>query len=381
MALQDARFQLPSSITDAGYHGLITWKRLSAGIDAIWHHIQPQELETTGTFNLSPGTYPSVNSAECAAFAYYTQPLSGKTALHGGVKFSLYHQREATYQAADPSVSLTYNDDIIQAAASYSLKHQYLFQTGFSNIGLPSEFWLSCSDKRRPQYVHDLSLYASAYFLDRMYRLSADVFFKQLYHQIEYNGSVLDYLNSAYDIESQLLYGDGRNYGFSLMLNKCAGKLTGWLSYTYTHAHRTFSQISASKSFPANHERPHELNAVAICSPNAHWSFGATFVYASGSPFTAPAYIALINGNLLMKYGEHNANRLKPYSRLDLSVNYKWSSRWLREQGVNLSLYNATAHSNELFYYIKNRDDGSFAYHPVKFMIDVLPSVSYFCKF
>ena len=183
------------------------------------------------------------------------------------------------------------------------------------------------------------------------------------------------------DLDQQLLYGKGENYGFNFMINKCSGKLTGWLSYAYTRARRTFNQKKAQGDYPANHERPHEVNAVAICTLNPHWSLGATFVYASGTPFTAPESISLINRNLMIKYGEHNSSRLKPYCRTDFSVNYKWKNRWSRENGLNLSLYNAIAHRNELFYYIRHTDEGSFSYHPVSFMLDILPSVSYFCKF
>ena len=122
-------------------------------------------------------------------------------------------------------------------------------------------------------------------------------------------------------------------------------------------------------------------NTVATYAVNKHWSFGGVFVYASGTPFTAPAYVAMYNQNLLISYGEHNANRLKPYVRLDLSVNYKWHGRWIRENGINFSLYNATSQSNELFYYISTDNEGAFAYRPTKLRLRILPSLSYFCKF
>jgi hypothetical protein len=239
---------------------------------------------------------------------------------------------------------------------------------------------MSASDKMVPQYAHEWSLSAASYLFNRQYRLSADIFYKKLYHQLEYSGSVLDFMNSTYNIERQLLHGDGRNYGFCLMLNKCSGPLTGWISYTYTNAKRSFSAVQ-SGDYPASHERPHEFNAVATYALNSHWSFGATFVYASGTPFTAPVSISFIDNNLMMKYGPYNSSRLKPYKRLDLSANYKWKSRMFRENGINLSVYNAIAQSNELFYYIKSRKDGSFAYRPVTFMLRIMPSISYFCKF
>ena len=83
----------------------------------------------------------------------------------------------------------------------------------------------------------------------------------------------------------------------------------------------------------------------------------------------------------LIDYGEHNANRLKPYERLDLSVNYKWYTSLFREQGLNLSVYNVMGRGNELFYYVSTKAGADFAYKPISFVVDVLPSISYFCKF
>ena len=381
MNIQDARFRLPSSITEIGYRSSYDWKRLEGGVQAMWYDIQPQELETSGTYNISSGRMPRSHAFQAAVHLGYNQPLFSDLSLFGGLRADYFQVSDKRFYGLDPQVGVNYSYGDLQVMFHYALRHQYLFQTGFSNIGLPSEFWLSANKQTEPQYAHEWSLSAATYLFQRNYRLSADLFYKRLYHQLEYSGSVLDFMNSTYNIERQLLHGDGRNYGFSLMFNKCNGPLTGWISYTYTHATRTFSAIKQTGHYPASHERPHELNAVATYTLNRHWSFGATFVYASGTPFTAPVSISLIDNNLMMKYGEYNSSRLKPYHRLDLSANYKWQSRRCREQGINLSLYNAIAQENELFYYIKTRDDGSFAYRPVTFMLRILPSISYFCKF
>ena len=378
--LQDAQFQLPSSITDFGYQSRFEWKRWEAGLQTIWHNIQPQELESNGTFNVTSGRMPRTHSFEAAVHLGYTQSFLSYLSLFCGLRASLYQQDHYHFMALDPQVSVNYTRGSFQLMFDYAFRHQYLFQTGFSNIGLPSEFWMSANENTVPQYAHEWSLSAASYLPNRQYRMSVNIFYKQLYHPLEYSGSVLDFINSSYNIERQLLHGDGRNYGFCLMLNKCNGPLTGWISYTYTNAKRSFGTVQ-SGDYPASHERPHEFNAVATYALNNHWSFGATFVYASGTPFTAPVSISFIDNNLMMKYGPYNSSRLKPYKRLDLSANYKWKSRLFRENGVNLSVYNAIAQSNELFYYIKSRKDGSFAYRPITFMLRIMPSISYFCKF
>lgn len=379
LSMQGMSLELPSAITDIGYRGYMAWKRWTLGAEAVWHHIEPQRVEAVNV----PFVYvtvPNTNAVEGSLSGDYTFPIANNIKLTGGLRWNVYHLSGYTASSLNPNLSLSYETYNTQLMAGYAMRHQYLFQTGFSNMGLPTEFWLSCGNERKPQYVHELSISASQYLFRHQYRVSADVFYRRLFNQIEYSGSVLDYFNTQTDISSQLLFGNGENYGFSVMLNKCSGKLTGWISYSYTQAKRRFETMG-SKRFPASHERPHEINVVGTYSFNNHWSIGGVFVYASGTPFTAPAYVAMYNQNLLINYGEHNANRLKPYIRLDLSVNYKWRGRWIRENGINLSLYNATSRSNEIFYYISTDDDGSFAYRATKFQLRILPSISYFCKF
>jgi hypothetical protein len=119
------------------------------------------------------------------------------------------------------------------------------------------------------------------------------------------------------------------------MVNKRTGKLTGWLSYAWGRAFRRFDKFGLDKKYPAAHERIHELNVVGTFRLNERWSVGGTFVYASGTPFTAPKHFYIMNGQLLSEFGEHNANRLKPYCRLDLSANYSLKKKGNFESGIN----------------------------------------------
>lgn len=379
LEMQDMAFRLPSSITDFGLKGDMTWKGWNTGIEIARHNIYPQSLEHEGDFNVTDGHSEPMRSLESSLYANCHFPLSGQVNLIGGIRGSMFKKGHTTYWALDPSVRLLYDNHTLQFSATYALRHQYLFQTGFSDSGLPTEFWISASDDYKPQYAHELSANGSVFLFNRRYRVTLDLFYRRLFHQLAYKGSVLDYVNAVYDIRNSQMHGNGENYGFSIMLNKCAGRLTGWLSYTYTHARRSFDEATRKKSYPASHERPHEINAVATYSAGRHWSFGGTLVYASGTPFTAAQSLYLLNDNLIIKYGEYNSARLHAYVRLDLSATYKWGSK--AEHGVNFSLYNVTSHDNELFYYLRTHDDGSFVYRPVTFVLRVLPSLSYFYKF
>ena len=103
---------------------------------------------------------------------------------------------------------------------------------------------------------------------------------------------------------------------------------------------------------------------------------------ASGNPYTPPRNLYFISNSVIIQYDEFNSGQLNPYIRLDLSATYHLKSHGRYRHSVNLSLYNATAHSNETMGYIKvDEDEMSFKYHMACFIIPVMPSISYNCHF
>ena len=379
--MQDVSFNLPSSITDAGLRSDMAWGRWAWGIEAVWHRVTPQYLEYQGGLNVGGDDAPSLRSLETSVYAEYQQPLSAGLQVAGGTRASVFAGDGMTRGAIDPTVRLQYSRPAVEVSAVYALRHQYLFQTGFSDMGLPTEFWLPSTRDVKPQYAHELSVGAGVWLAGRRFKVSMDLFYKRLYHQLAYRGSVLDFFNTVYDLNSSLMHGRGENRGMSVTVHKCSGRLTGWVSYTYTRARRSFDAERHRDSYPASHERPHELNAVLTYRAARHWNGGATLVMASGTPYTPAESLYLLNGNIVMRYGRYNSARLRPYLRLDLSAGYTWATPRGTEHGINVSLYNATSRENELFYYLNTHSDGSFAYRPAAFFLRVLPSLSYHMSF
>lgn len=382
LQMEEAEGRMPSYITDFGLKTSYKWRQLSFGGDVVAHFIRPQTIYADNFYSDITSVPDRQNAMETSVYADWKQPLAASLSLNAGIRLTLWHIDRHNFKSADPSLTLQYdNNKGLKMSVSWFMRHQYLFQTGFSDAGLPTEFWMSADRNNKPQYCSGVTAGASIYFGKRMWQLSADIFYRRMYNQIEYSGSMLDCLNASYDLNNYLLHGKGRNVGCNIMLQKCAGAITGWCSYTFTRARRTFNEEGHNNTYPANHERPHELNAVMAWSTGKHLTIGATFVFASGTPFTAPVSASILNGNIIATYGKHNANRLGAYGRLDISVNYKWKPKHAKERGINLSIYNATSRRNDLFYRIDIMKDGAFAVRPVSFMLDVLPSVSYYCKF
>lgn len=380
--LKDNYYRLSSQITDYGLRCSVEKGRLHVGTDIVFHHVRPQTLERVGDFNVLDGNEQPAHAMEAFLFCNYTYPLLEKVKISGGLRGGFYIRDNHAESSILPMLGLNYDNNLwLSSSIVYALRRQFLFQTGFTDAGLPTEFWLSAGRDINSQRCHELTWSNSINLFQRRYKVVADLFYRRLYHQLAYKGTIFDYINSPYSISHSLMHGDGENYGFSLMVNKCTGNLTGWLSYTYTHARRLFEETNRNKTYPASHERPHEVKAVITYKLGKHMSFGFSGIYASGTPYTAAKSLYLLNNNIFLKYGDYNSGRLHAYGRIDVSANYKWKTGRRYEQGVNLSVYNVTSRENELFHYLSIKEAGAFAYRPVSFIVHVLPSACYYLKF
>ena len=377
----DMIFCLPSDICDLGWRNVLEWKNWQVGTDVVWHNLLPQNPQADNVYNKTITPQARQHTQEYSLHANYTQLLAPNLQLITGLRTSAYvDYTHKTHLAADPSLRFTYTPANWQLSVDYALRHQYLFLTGTSALGMPTEFWTSIGETCPPQWGHNVGLSASVYLGEGRWRLSADVYYKRLYNQVEYDGDMMKFLNADYELADNLLHGKGHNYGMSIMVAKRMGLITGWVSYAYGRARRSFLEDNYQNTFSASHERPHEVNALVCWNINRHWTLAATYVFASGTPFTAPESFYIVNGMLLAQYGPHNARRLKPYNRLDFSVNYLLPSRHLRQSGLNLSIYNATMQNNDITCRLKIYN-GNFLYSHFALFKYILPSVSYFLKF
>lgn len=369
-----------SFIFDLGYKGNFSWGRWRMGAEVVRHQLLPQDIGITGNLaNYQTDAHHQL-ATEASVYLQYCQPLGEKLLMEMGARVSGYHCQKSFYRVMP---HLKFNCDLSPSAKlnlNLGIRNQYLFQTGFSSSGLPTEFWFAADKNHRPQYACHAALQGEFWFAEKEYRLSVETYYKWLMNQIENNSNMFDILFSSYSFDGSLLHGKGYNYGLNLLLEKRRGKLTGWLSGSWGRAMRKFDGAQYQGWYPAGHERIYELNAVATYRINRRVSLGSTYVLASGTPYTNVNYAYLMSGNLVTEYGPHNGSRVKPYMRLDLSVSYGFATKGSVRSGINFSLYNVTMHGNDLFYRIKVYDN-HVRYNGFKFLMPIMPSINYYCKF
>lgn len=369
--------QIPSSITTFGLKGGARMGRWSWGGEALYHALDPQSPEIRNYYlNLT-------NAAHQRSFenTIYTDYLIGNHVINAkvGFKISSYLSNVGNVgPRLSPVIVASYNGyngwEVFVAA---NRQQQYLFQSGVSSSGLPMEFWMGASDYLKPMNAYELSMILKKNYPQWGYAFSMELFYKKIDHLVEYTGDLLDFKLRNYRLEDYVVQGKGENRGVSVMAQKYSGRLTGWVSYTWLSAKRTVAPFG---TFPADYERPHEVKAVGMYKLKK-WDFGATFTYASGTPFTAPTSFYGIDGNVVSEFAERNKNRLPAYSRLDVSVNHVIKRKGSIEHGFNISIYNVLNHSNPIYYRLRLKKDDSFSYRPVRFALRVMPSVNYYFRF
>ena len=182
-------------------------------------------------------------------------------------------------------------------------------------------------------------------------------------------------------MKKNLVVGDGYNYGIDLMLQKNFGSLTGWVSYSWAKAPRSFVRNGELINYPSVHNREHDFNAVANWRIADKWNLGATFIYATGTPYTEVKNAYILGENGIVNYEEHNSSRYPALKRLDLALGYQLPKMRGVDHSVKFSVYNAIFAKNPISY-TYHRYEGNVIYkQPVYLFYTAIPSVSYYMHF
>jgi hypothetical protein len=128
-------------------------------------------------------------------------------------------------------------------------------------------------------------------------------------------------------------------------LQKKRGKFNGWIGYTLGDTRQNYPVYGTSDFYAAN-DVTHEFKAVGLYKLG-RWDFSATWIYASGKPYTAPEggyQITLLDGSLqdFLNVSAKNAYRLPDYHRFDVAatLNFKWGNSPASLGASLFNLYN-----------------------------------------
>ena len=345
------------------------------GFNSILHTITPSIFSGTVTNNVNKvgrnglenaiyfNNYYKANQKLTLDYGFRVSAYS----IMGGDVYNLYNGNEKTssillqknafgktYLNLEPRITSNYRvNDFSSIKVAYARNVQHLHLLSNANASSPSDQWIGDSYNIKPELADQTSIGYSRNFKNNNYELGAELYYKTLQNQLDYKDGTN--INSITDVESALLYGIGRAYGFELLAKKKIGQFSGWISYTLSKTERKIEGINGSNWYNAKQDRTHDISIVTIVELNSKWSVSGVFVYNTGNAVTFPTGKYSLGRQTIYQYANRNANRMPTYHRLDVSVTYENRDRKKHETSWNFSLYNVYGRENA--YRISFQDD------------------------
>ena len=255
-----------------------------------------------------------------------------------------------TYSTPEPRVSvnwkLSHNSSV---KAGVSRTAQYLHLVSNSSSTLPADLWVPSTEIVKPQKGVQYALGYFRNFKKDMFETSFEVYYKDLYNQIDYADNYVNDISK--EVEDAFVFGKGRAYGAEFFVKKATGKVNGWIGYTLSRSERSFADIENGRWYPAVYDRTHDISVVINYKPTPRWDFGMVFIYGTGKLFTPVRGFFIVEQNINLFYGTRNSARLDAYHRLDISATYTpKANKERRFKGSwTFSVYNTYNRKNPFF--------------------------------
>jgi hypothetical protein len=392
---------------------------LNFGVTSIKYLLHPGNYQPFGRASLvSSNTVPSEQALESAIYLGDSYNITSQLSINAGVHYSIFNYLGAhhvyaylpnmsrtlanikdtlhyhagniikTYSAPEYRVSLRYelpNNSSIKL--SYNTTRQYIHMLSNTTAISPTDIWKLSDPNIQPQKG---AQYAIGYYKNlagNTIETSVEVYYKVIENYIDYKSGASLVLN--HHIETDVLNSNGKAYGIELLVKKTAGKLNGWISYTFS---RTFLKtdnnsaqgetINHGDYYPADFDKPHNVNIIANYQFSHRVSISGNMVYSTGRPITLPLAQFNIGGASSLFYSERNQYRIPDYFRTDFSLNLDGNHKVKQKfhNAWSFGIYNLTARQNAYSVYFIN-NNGHVQGNQLSLFGTMIPFVTYNLKF
>ncbi len=332
---------------------------IKTGLSYTYHNFRPGALNISLTassidisgidslFNLAENTFAN----DLSFYLEDTWTVNQKLKINGGLHYASYLVNNTFYGSLQPRISsryLLYPNWALKA--SYAYMEQYIHLLTNSSIGLPTDLWVSSTDKIKPQTSHQVSLGSTLMFGNDKWEFTNELFYKKLTGLLEYK-PITSYAPASNWEDQVLSGGNGFAQGWEMFLRYSSKKTNGWIAYTLSKSERQFDELNNGVSFPFKYDRRHDFKVVLNHNFTKKFSLGLTWVFNNGINATIPVstYVDL-NGNQVVKYSARNGYQYPNYHRMDVGMTWKKKTSW-GERSWGLSIYNVYNRKNPFLIY------------------------------
>ena len=330
---------------------------LSMGADAIYYHLQPGIMSPLyeGESLVKTWNLDIQRAVEPALFVSDSWTVTSKLSLEGGIRLSGFLALNPSKFYLNPEfrISGKYSFlDNLSVKAGFNTMSQHIHLISNTSSISPIDTWQLSTDRIRPQTGWQAAGGVYWTIANGTIDLTLEGYYKQSAHQLDYKSGATTLMNSH--LADDLVETYGKAYVVEVMAKKTTGKLTGWLSYSYSRTllremeDRGVATINGGAWYNAPHDKPHEVKLVANYKFTHRYSISANLEYATGRPVTLPIGTYEYGGGTRLAYSQRNTYRIPDYFRLDLAVNIDPGHylKRLTHMSWTVGVYNVTARKN-----------------------------------
>ncbi len=384
---------------------LNTRNTLKFGFNSIYHTFSPGKLSS----DVNPSKNKEIDNKyalENAAYISHSFDINPVLKINYGLRYSMFSYIGAgnvytyndeggiidttsyksgelikNYGGFEPRFLVNYLlNEKSSVKFSYTRNRQYIHLitnfTSSSNI----DIWQPSTNIVEPEIADQLALGYFRNLKQNKFETSVEIYYKNLQNQIDIKDGAEIIMNEK--VESELVFGNGYSYGIEFFLRKKVGKLTGWLSYTWSKTERQFDEINNGDFFPAVYDRTHDVSIVGIYNFTKRLSVSATWVYYTGNAVTYPVGRYEIGNQIVPVYSDRNSQRMPDYHRLDIGLTLKNKKKRKFESSWNFSIYNVYARQNAYTISFRSKENSPMETEAVQMsLFSIVPSITYNFKF
>jgi hypothetical protein len=403
--------------SDFNYY-LSTKHTIEFGINSIYYKLHPGSYTPVGSESLvKPDIVPTEQGLESAVYLGDRFNVSPDFSVNYAIRYSMYQylgpQSVSTYAEGVPrdessrietkeykkgDIIKTYSAPEFRFALRYALSPDFSIKAGVNSLQqyihmlsnttaiAPTDIWKLSDPNIKPQQGEQVSLGFYKNFKSNTIETSVEVYYKRMRHYLDYKSGAILVLN--HNIETDVINTRGKAYGVELLIKKIAGKLNGWIGYSYS---RTFlkvddpiagENINNGHYYPSNYDKPHDLSIVGNIRLSHRFSVSSNIVYSTGRPITLPFGMYYYAGAQRVLYSDRNAYRIPDNFRIDLSMNIEGNAK-VHQRTHNswtIGVYNLTGRKNPYSVYFIS-ENGVIKGYKLSIFGSIIPFVNFNIRF
>lgn len=250
-------------------------------------------------------------------------------------------------------------NETLSLKAGINTQRQYIHSLSNTTAMAPTDIWKLSDLNIKPQEGKQASIGIYKNLKSNTIEASLELYYKNMNNYLDYKSGAKLVMNKH--IETDVLGTEGKAYGAEFLIKKIAGKLNGWISYTWSRVLLRMNDINSGELinkgayYPSNYDKPNDVNIIANYRFSHRFSISFNTSYSTGRPITLPIGVFSYGGSTRTLYADRNAYRIPDYFRTDFSMNIEGNHKinQLTHNSWSIGVYNLTGQRNPYsIYYV-----------------------------